>query len=67
MKKYLSVVILLLYIILSVIDVLLLKKFLENYNWIPFCLILLEWSLVSILTILTIIIITIFNKGDWNE
>lgn len=64
MKKYLSVVISLLYIILSIIDVLLLKKFLGNYDWIPFCLILLEWSLVSVLTILIIIIL---NKGDWNE
>lgn len=64
MKKALTFFLVCIYTVLSIINFLLIKRFYDIMQYIPLTIIIAEWTLVTILTIICIVLIL---KGDFDD
>lgn len=64
MKKALTYFLVFIYSVLSIINFLLIKRFYDIMQYIPLTIMIAEWALVTILTIICIVLI---QKGDFDD
>lgn len=64
MKKALTSFLVFIYSVLSIINFLLIKRFYDIMQHIPLTIMIAEWALVTILTIICIVLIL---KGDFDD
>lgn len=64
MKKALTSFLAFIYSVLSIINFLLIKRFYDIMQYIPLTIMIAEWALVTILTIICIVLI---QKGDFDD
>lgn len=64
MKKALTSFLVFIYSVLSIINFLLIKRFYDIMQYIPLTIMIAEWALVTILTIICIVLI---QKGDFDD
>lgn len=64
MKKALTSFLVFIYSVLSIINFLLIKRFYDIMQYVPLTIMIAEWALVTILTIICIVLI---QKGDFDD
>ncbi len=64
MKKALTSFLVFIYSVLSIINFLLIKRFYDIMQYIPLTIMIAEWGLVTILTIICIVLI---QKGNFDD